>query len=238
MRLLIADDHTLFRDALVEYISRAEPDAEILLAKDLYEVLDRLKDQPDQDLVLLDKKMPGMCCLEGLQAVIDKYPDIPVVLMSGVAESADVEKAMEIGAMGFFPKTLSGNSMLKAIQLILAGEKFLPIDPHTNKLQSSYVGDEEEGEWGSVFPDSEKNGSSNTEQEVQDSYALTPREKEVLGYLLVGVSNKEIANKLALQEVTVKLHVRGICQKLDVQNRTQAALKAMQLGFAPVKQDN
>ncbi len=229
MRLLIADDHTLFRDALVQYIERAEPDTIFLLAKDFFETYELLKQEPLPDLVLLDKKMPGMKGLVGLETIRKKYPDIPIVLMSGIAEPEDVSEAMELGAKGFFPKTMTGSGMLKAIEFILAGEKFLPVDPTTNKIQPSYYTDDGGEPLSSV--------SKWTQKTVQDSYALTPREKEVLGYLLTGLSNKEIGSKLNLQEVTIKLHVRGVCQKLDVQNRTQAALKAVQLGFPAAKDE-
>lgn len=224
MKLLLADDHTLFRDALVQYIERAEPGAEVLLAKDLPGAVEFLAAGQEPDLVLLDLKMPGMHGLEGLKSVRATYPTIPVALMSGVAEPQDVKAAMDMGAVGYFPKTLSGKALLKAIQLVLAGERFLPIDRETNEVMPSYYngGYPSAGGRASYGQGAASNGAADN---------LTPRESEVLTYLLRGASNKEIAASLNLQVVTVKLHVRGICRKLGAKNRTQAALKAKELGL-------
>ncbi len=229
MKLLLADDHTLFRDALVQYIERAEPEAEVTLAKDFPEVMARMKENSKQDLILLDLRMPGMNGMEGFRSVRETYPDVPVALMSGIAEAHDVEAALGLGAVGYFPKTLSGKALLKAIQLVLTGEKFIPIDSKTNKVMPTYYDD------GGRKPSLDIYSGL---KETQDGFSnggnssLTPREKEVLGYLARGASNKEIANELGLQVVTVKLHVRGVCKKLNAKNRTQAALKAQEMGIA------
>lgn len=226
MKLLLADDHTLFRDALVQYIVRAEPDSEIRLAKDLHEAQGQLADGYVPDLILLDLRMPGMDGLGGFRKVREDYPKIPVGLMSGVAEPQDVRRAMEMGAVGYFPKTLSGKALLKAIQLVLAGERFLPIDHETNEVLPSYYGDTGRGAGVGYAP---LGGGG---QGGKNDIRLTAREREVLLYLVKGLSNKDIADALKLQIVTVKLHVRGICRKLNVKNRTQAALSARELGLA------
>jgi len=122
MKLLIADDHTLFRDALVQYIERSEPGVQLSTAKDLEGAMDILQEDSEQDLVLLDLRMPGMKGMEGFREVHEKYPSVRLALMSGIAETADVQEALDIGACGFFPKTLSGKAMLKAIHLVLEGE--------------------------------------------------------------------------------------------------------------------
>ncbi len=224
MRLLLADDHTLFRDTLKQYVERAEPNAVITMAKDLHEALDLLGKNPHQDLILLDLRMPGMDGLEGFKRVKEKYPDVPAALMSGVAEKEDVQNAMDLGAVGYFPKTLSGKALLHAIQLVLAGEKYIPIDHESSNIMPSYYDDEpKEKQSGNVYEISNSDRAS---------VNLTPREQDVLKYLLKGAPNKEIANELDLQVVTVKLHVRGICRKLGVQNRTQAALVAKDMGLA------
>lgn len=226
MKLLLADDHTLFRDTLVQYIVRAEPDAEIRLAKDLHEAEKHLEDGYIPDLVLLDLRMPGMNGLEGFRRVRETYPKIPVGLMSGMAEPQDVRQAMEMGAIGYFPKTLSGKALLKAIQLVLAGERFLPIDHETNEVLPAYYGDGTRGGAGYAPLNGQGRGGKG------DDLRLTARESEVLEHLVKGLSNKDIADALNLQIVTVKLHVRGICRKLGAKNRTQAALRARELGLA------
>ena len=212
MRLIIADDHALFRDALTQYISRAEPDAKLELAADLHGVMEMLLEDKAVDLIMLDLRMPGMNGLQGLQKLRDSYPDIPVVLLSGLAEDADVRQAMSMGAAGYFPKTMPGKMMLQGIYKVLQGESYIPVDHNTDKMMPSY------------FSDQKKPAAPPTL-----SAPLTQREKEVLSYLSRGVPNKEIADKLGLQVVTVKLHVRGICRKLGVKNRTQAALMAQKV---------
>ena len=226
MKLLLADDHTLFRDALVQYIERAQPEAVVTLARDLHEAVDKMADNPDQDLVLLDLRMPGMNGMEGFKKMRDMHPNVRVALMSGVAEPSDVEAAFELGAVGYFPKTLSGKALLQAIEQVLAGEVFKPLDRNTNSVMPSYIAD-----------DSSSTAPYGGMQEAQaglandNTFNLTPRESDVLEYLVKGDSNKDIAVALGLQVVTVKLHVRGVCRKLGAKNRTQAALIAQEYGL-------
>ena len=216
MKLLIADDHTLFRDALVQYIERSNPASTVVLAKDFNEAFEMLKKDSEQDLVVLDLRMPGMEGLQSFLTLKENFPALRVALMSGVAEEEDVQRALDYGAVGYFPKTMSGRALLKAIEQVVAGEKFIPKGKNSTYMPSYYA-DEEPS----------LNGASDMKAE------FTPRESEVLSYLLDGASNKEIARALDLQVVTVKLHVRGICRKLGAKNRTQAALKAREMGFKP-----
>jgi len=204
MRVLLADDHTLVRDALTSYIERWEPGAVVLGADSLPAALALADQAGGLDLVILDLKMPGMDGLHGLKRMRDRMPDIPVVLMSGGASQDEVRGALELGAKGFLPKTLTGPALVSAIRLIMAGERFVPYD--------ALDGAGREAE--SAVPDG--------------MVPLTQREREVLGFLEKGWSNKEIARALALQEVTIKLHIRGICRKLGARNRTQAALRAQE----------
>lgn len=210
MKLLLADDHTLFRDALLLYIRRAQPDVEVDVSKDFGGARDLLKQSQDYDLVLLDLRMPGMDGLNGLREVRQNYPDMRVVLMSGVAKPSDVGEALDIGASGYFPKTLSGRALIDAIQSVLDGEIYIPMDGE--QIMAAY------------YDDQEAKAKKNAEE-----INLTPREMDVLTGLSEGLLNKEIAENLGIEVVTVKMHVRNICMKLDVQNRTQAALKARDL---------
>lgn len=221
MKIILADDHALFRDALTHYIERSHPEARMILTRDFHGVMEAMALDSAVDLVMLDLRMPGMNGLQGLEKLKKSYPNVPVVLLSGVAERADVQDAMALGASGYFPKTLSGKNMMQAIQKVLQGEKFLPIDYNTNAVMPSHFSDARQG------IATVANGAA-----PRTDIVLTPREKEVLGYLLRGVSNKEIAAALDLQVVTVKLHVRGVCRKLGAKNRTQAALLAQQYGLA------
>lgn len=220
MKLLIADDHTLFRDALVQYIERSDSSSSVSLAKDFDETMAVLKRDPHQDLVILDLRMPGMDGMKGFETLKQQYPNNRVALMSGVAESSDVTKAINLGAVGYFPKTLSGKALLQAIYHVVEGGNFIP-----------------EGEESTFMPSYYADASMKSAgQNVDDSIKFTPRETEVLTYLVDGASNKEIARALDLQVVTVKLHVRGVCRKLNAKNRTQAALKAKEMGVIPISQ--
>jgi two-component system, NarL family, nitrate/nitrite response regulator NarL len=207
MRVLLADDHNLVRDALKNYIERLEPSVEILTAESLDDALAVVERSLPLDLVILDLKMPGMLGLDGLKEMRTRLPDLPVVIMSGGASQEDVRVALDMGARGYLPKTLSGPALVSAIKLILAGERFVPFDA-----------------FGSPSPEAAPPPSV-----VEPAAALTQREREVLDYLKDGLSNKEIARALDLQEVTIKLHIRGICRKLGAKNRTQAALRAQEL---------
>ncbi len=216
MKLLLADDHAMFRDALVDYLQRTELNADVTIAKDMNEVMEVMQGGDKFDLVMLDFRMPGMDDLRGLESLLEHYPDTRAVILSGMARTKDVEKAMDMGAAGYLPKTLTGKALINGINKVMAGEKYVAIDYNTNEIMASSKGHEGE------------------DADVADSGAkadLTPRESEVLEFLLRGASNKEIARSLDLQVVTVKLHVRGICRKLGAKNRTQAALKAQQMGL-------
>lgn len=228
MHLLIADDHTMFRDAMSQYLTRSNPEANIITTKNLDEAFQYMKGTEIRpDLVLLDLNMPGMNGLDGFRQFRETYPDVSVALLSGVAEIGDVQEAMDMGAIGYFPKTLSGRAMLKAIELVLSGEKFIPVDHATNGLMPSYFSDANRGIPTAPLPMHTRAPKAAPKAEVN----LTPREEEVLELLGRGMSNKDIARELDLQEVTIKLHIRGICRKLGAANRTQAALKAYELGL-------
>ncbi len=225
MKLLIADDHTLFRDALVQYIERSDPLSSVTLAKDFYQAMDLLEQNPYQDLVILDLRMPGMDIMNGFKTIKQRFPNTPVALMSGIAEPEDVQAAIDLGAVGYFPKTMSGKALLKAIQQVVAGEVFIPEGKKAAKFMPSYYSDSHENDL-SQPAKKIKNNSQNIED-----LKFTKREAEILPFLVEGAPNKEIARALDLQIVTIKLHVRGVCRKLGANNRTQAALKAKELGF-------
>ena len=226
MKLLLADDHTLFRDALVQFIERAEPSCEISLARDLHEAMSILEGDRDFDLVLLDFRMPGMNGVQGIRQVKKLYPDLKVAMMSGLAEQKDVEEALQSGVSAYFPKTLSGKALLSAMKDVMAGGRYVPVDYNTSGILPSYFGSSGYNqEFGNIK-------SEKMLKTPKHDVNLTPRETEVLSYLLQGASNKEIARDLDLQVVTVKLHVRGICRKLGAKNRTQAALIAKESGLA------
>ncbi|MFT4784812.1 MAG: two-component system nitrate/nitrite response regulator NarL [Paracoccaceae bacterium] len=203
MRLLIADDHDLVRDTLAAFL-KAEGDFEVTVTEDLHKACDLITStEAPFDLVLLDYGMPGMDGLNGLGRALELSKGKPVALMSGIAPKAVAKEAMEAGAVGFLPKTMGAKSLVNAIRFMAMGEKFVPVD---------FLSREE------------------TEVENPLAKTLTARELDVLSGLCRGLANKEIARELDLQEVTIKLHVKTLCRKLDAKNRTHAAMIAKEAG--------
>ncbi|MEL6127555.1 MAG: response regulator transcription factor [Pseudomonadota bacterium] len=203
-RILIADDHDLVRETIAMFLAS---DGEMVVdqAATLDEALTFMKAQPGPDLILLDFNMPGMNGMTGLRRALDEAAGTPVAVISGVAQRETVDEAMELGAIGFLPKSMPAKSMKNAVRFMAAGETFLPLD----YLRA-------------------------TENEAPHPFydKLSKREIETLKCLCRGLSNKEVALELGIQEVTVKLHVKTLCQKLGAKNRTQAAMIARDEMFA------
>lgn len=229
MRILLADDHILFRDALLQFITALKPNWSVVTASSFDEAIIPLKRGETFDLVLLDVRMPGMNGLEGLKTLIDEFPNQKTAILSGTAEDHQVREAMGMGARAYFPKTLQGKVLVSVIELVMLGERYIPLDDSGTKIMPAYYGD--------TKPASHNSEEETPEiKETREKYlsALTRREKEVLAYLGQGLSNKDIARVMDLQVATVKLHVGGVCKKLDANNRTQAALIAHQYNLIDI----
>lgn len=210
MHILLADDHDLVRESLKAYIERLAPDITVDAGRDLGDALALLCHAATFDVIVLDLRMPGMNGLEGLKKIRSLRPDTPVVIMSGSTDAQIVRDALALGAKGFFPKTMNGQVLVNALRLVTAGETFIP---------SIYLS----GGEADLGADPAGQGAV--------SASFTKREQEVLQHLLRGRSNKEIAQSLGIEEVTIKLHVRGVCRKLGARNRTEAVAIAHQRGL-------
>ncbi|MGE4313222.1 MAG: response regulator [Pseudobdellovibrionaceae bacterium] len=251
VKLLIADDHALFRDALVLYITRANPEADVTVFRDLYGVEVFLKKGEKADLVILDLKMPGMNGLEGFARLRKSFPHVPLALMSGVVEEEEVRLIMQMGACAYFPKTLPGRDLIKGINMVLNGHIFLPMEEGNVVPMRSY--NEDRPNKGNARINSRTQNADDGDADIHETWLayreitatgkrgrrrtglLTAREHEVASCLVEGCSNKIIADRLGLQIVTVKLHVRSIFKKLNVKNRTQAALLLHESGLLESK---
>ncbi len=230
MKILIADDHTLFRDTLNTYLERLDRNYDIDLAADLDGAVSHIKNSRDEayDIVILDLCMPGMNGFEGLKQIKSDYPDLIVAIISGVAQDWEVSEALQNGAAGFFPKAMSGRALVHAIELVSAGERFVPVEyiapPVHNPKRPNSTFEQSE-------PAYKKAGGFSDQSQAQ--FDLTRRENDVLRLLSDGSSNKDIADALGLKIVTIKLHVRSICRKIGAKNRTQAALYAHKNNLYP-----
>lgn len=226
MDILLADDHVLFREAMMQFMNSLRPDWNIDVVSSFTEAYNKLENGSKYDLVLLDLRMPGMNGIEGLSTLLKDYPDQYTAILSGVAEEHHVNQTMAIGSRAYFPKTLSGKVLVRAIELVVSGQKFIPMDETGQKLMPAYYDDYQNIE---NAPTAAPSNPSPVESAISQ---LTPREREVMQYLAQGQTNKSISDNMGVQVSTVKLHVGNICKKLSVENRTQAAIMAYQYGLS------
>jgi two-component system nitrate/nitrite response regulator NarL len=203
IRVLVADDHPLYREAVGLQITRLLPDAIIEEASSLGEALIKAQ-TAHPNLFVLDFYMPGMSAA-AIAGVVAAFPDVPVLVVSGGANAADVQAIIHAGARGFLPKTATREQFTHTIHLLLAGGTSVPA--------------------ATLFPGAPK-------EAPPWMAALTPRETDVLRATARGLSNKEIARELELAEVTVKLHLSAIFRKMGVRGRTEAAMLATRAGIA------
>jgi two-component system, NarL family, nitrate/nitrite response regulator NarL len=200
--VLIADDHGLVAD-MVEMYLKARGGFDISRSETLDQTLARVG-QANVDVVLLDLDMPGMSGITGVGRTVAANKEGFVVLFSGQARQEAIFSALEAGARGYIPKTLPLTSLENALRFVAAGEVYLP-----SSLAESLVKPKKTG---------------------ADSL-LSVTERNVLQGICQGDSNKQIGRNLDMTEVTVKMHVRAICAKLNVSNRTQVAMTAVMRGL-------
>lgn len=201
--VLVADDHLLVAEAVASALSSKPRRFETRIAATLNEVLSQLASGVQFDLVVLDIRMPGMMGLKSIENVIDAaFPGL-VVLISGQADRNFVELAVEKGARGLIPKTLPLKSMVSAIDFVLSGQIFIPVDGFGETWNS----------------------------EAAKSAKLSDREVGIVRLLSEGQTNKEIANLFNDTEITVKMHMRSICRKLKARNRAHVVTIGKERGL-------
>jgi DNA-binding NarL/FixJ family response regulator len=200
-RLVIADDHPLFRGALREAVSGLFQQVEMAEAGTFEEVAAQLERGGDVDLILLDLSMPGVRGFSGLMYLRAQYPTVPVVVVSAIDDPAVICRCLDFGASGFIPKTLGVDDIRTAVSRVLDGGIWMP--PHV---------------------EFERGDDTEATALVTRLGSLTPQQVRVLMMLSEGLLNKQIAYQLGVSEATVKAHVSAILQKLDVESRTQAVI--------------
>ncbi len=212
MKILLADDHELFRDGMRYVLQQLSDKLEMLGADNFQDCIKLAGQHPDLDLVLLDLHMPGSDGPKSVGYFHQNYPGIPVVVVSGDEACLSMEKVMNYGASGFITKSSSAQTMLGALKTVLTGGVYVP--PEMLSLAN--------------------NGRVDKRSMHTNSYGLTPRQMDVLQLLCDGMSNKEIASAIRLAEGTVKIHVAAIYQTLKVNTRLEAVRAAEHLGLVGV----
>ncbi len=206
-RIIIVDDHPLFRAALRQTLAGGDPSIDVEEAGDLAGLSAALETDRECDLVLLDLNVPGARGFSGLLLLRAQYPDVPVMIISAVEDGNVVRSAIDLGAAGYLHKSVGPPEIRRAIETVLAGGMFVP--------ENSGIGP----------------GESDAEHSalMQRLATLTPQQVRVLMMLSDGLMNKQIAYELSISEATVKAHVSAILQKLDVDSRTQAVIAASRI---------
>lgn len=212
IRILLVDDHTLFRRGLRFLIENSENFEIIGEATDGLEGV-KMTQQLNPDIVLLDIDMPVMRGIEALPLMLNDNPNLPVLMLTVSENSEDLTEALRLGARGFLLKNIETEFLLKSIHLALEGDSVLSPEMTTklvNQLRTP-------------TNNSTQVNSKGTEEEL-----LTPREREILYWIVQGASNKIIARELDITESTVKVHVQNILRKLELSSRVQAAIYAIE----------
>lgn len=217
MRILLVDDHTLFREALLHVLRRFDSTTVVIEASTAREALRLVAHYHDLDLILLDLALPGSSGLTALPELHALRPAVPLVILSASEDPTAVRQALEAGAMGYIPKSSSSHEMIAALNLVLVGEVYVPpaLLAALEALETSSV----------------QGATPAIEERVVDG--LTHRQVEVLRLMGQGLSNKGICRRLNLAEGTVKLHVTAILRTLNTGNRTQAVIEAARRGLIP-----
>ena len=209
MKILVVDDHVLIREALRGVLRELKGEAVVILEASVSsEALRQLEQHPDVELVLLDLNLPDRDGLDVLRELGARWPTVPVVVLSAFHDREKVSKALELGAVGFIPKSARREVMCGAFNLIFAGGIYVPPEILAVRAPS---------EGAAACEPANLRASAL-------SLGLTERQAEVLALMMQGKSNKAISRTLGLAESTVKIHVSAILRALDVSNRTEAVV--------------
>ena len=204
---IVADDHPLFREALIHAIGNCVEEASIIEADSLDTLQVVVEANPDADLLLLDLNMPGVSGFSALAYIRNNHASLPTVIVSAMDDPAVIRRSIQHGASGFIPKSSAIATLEAGIRAVLDGEVWVPdgIDLQDDRLDS------EEANIAAALS------------------SLTPHQFRVLMMLGEGLLNKQIAYQLSVSEATIKAHVTAILRKMGVNNRTQAVLAVQQL---------
>ena len=219
IRILVVDDHTLFRRGLTALLARDDHLNVVGDAADAGEALRRAQElQPD--LILLDNHLPGVNGVDALPGLREAVPGVRVLMLTVSEDEQDLAAALRAGACGYLLKTIEGDALVAAIVRAMRGESVVA-EEMTGKLVAAYRD-------AAAAPAHAGRGPA---EPVSPLAHLSPREQEILRAIARGASNKEIGRELGIAETTVKIHVQHVLRKLDVSSRVQAAVIASEHGL-------
>ena len=210
MKFLLIDDHKLFLDGLAQVLHYHIQGLEVLKADSVEIALQLIAIHSDIDLALVDLAMPKSCGIDFIKKVIAQEALIPVAVLSASNDLKQITQVLNVGALGFIPKTYNSDALVNAINKILAGEIYLPE---------------------SVQQDLAQPEQTHSSLDIAASYEITPRQLEVLTLLAQGLANGKVAKTLFISEHTVKSHIKQLYQKLQVENRINCINQAKTLGI-------
>lgn len=208
MKILIADDHALFRDGLAMRLEEIDPDIVLQQAATFSQALKILDKETDTDMVIVDLDMPDMKWEEGVEEIRKKSPNINLVVISASEDIRNIRKVLSNGIKGYIPKRSDPKIMHNALKLILEGGTYIPP---------------------ALIENGAENGGLNGRR--NNGKTLTNRQSQVLDLIAEGKSNKQIAYEMGVSEATVKLHINALLRSLKVNNRTQAVVTAQKMGL-------
>ncbi len=218
MNILLIDDHFCAREGVTLLLRQMLPETTVYEAEDVGDGLAIARDTP-LNLVLLDVQLPGKNGCAGLVELKREFPSLCVVMFSGLDDRELVFECLRLGAMGFIPKTVSRQVFVEALRDVLSGRPYLPVSAFDGGTVIAALGHTKDYPAG-IRP-----------VHNPGMPGLTPREFEVLGWLVQGKCNKDIARRLGIGEQTVKNHLRPIFQKFGVTRRTELLVKVYELGM-------
>ncbi len=236
MKVLLVDDHPLILAALQSVIEGFGDGTEVVAVDAADKAQAALAAADDFDLVLLDLSLGDIDGFEVLADMRQRYPGLPVVVISATERHADVIRALDMGAMGFVPKRTSNRGLVEALALVMAGGVYIPPVMLGMSVAPQAGADALMGAAPGSIADMSRVELAQTESHRTppsiESIGLTPRQSEVMALLLKGLPNKLIARELKLSVETVKDHVAAVLQALHVSSRTQAVLVVSQMSQA------
>lgn len=215
LKVLLADDHALFRDGMRYVLQQLSEQVDIICAGDFASTLKQAEANPGIDLALVDLNMPGSDGVTSIRVFHQRFPGIPLVVVSGSDQRSEIEWIMEYGAMGFISKMSSGKEMVSALRIIMNGDVYFP-PQLLGKASISPLTQTQTDDKSGLHP---------------NKHGLTKRQMEALQFLSEGLTNKEIAMRMNLAEGTIKVHVAAAYQVLQVGSRLDAVRKAQKLGL-------